>query len=228
MAITATASDCITEAARLVLSNLGEPERLLAAHHPRKDGRCHGCGSALVAWPCVMVAIARRAQVLRTGGDNHEGTRRDKVPAAEPAGVAFWSARVRRDVPTPTERNPDVNPDRARELLTAELRELDDRAAFAAESVAESAPGAVADDDFALGTHPADTATDETIALESEGLARTVELQRRRVRDALDRLDAGTYGQCRVCGRAIDDERLEARPEVATCREHAEALPVGG
>jgi RNA polymerase-binding transcription factor DksA len=31
-----------------------------------------------------------------------------------------------------------------------------------------------------------------------------------------------------VCGRAIDDERLEARPEVATCREHADALPVGG
>jgi RNA polymerase-binding transcription factor DksA len=31
-----------------------------------------------------------------------------------------------------------------------------------------------------------------------------------------------------VCGVEIDDERLEARPEVATCREHADALPVGG
>lgn len=121
-----------------------------------------------------------------------------------------------------------MNPDRARELLTTELRELDDRAAFAAGSVAETAPGLAADDDFALSTHPADTATDETNRLESEGLARTVELQRRRVRDALDRLDAGTYGRCAVCGRDIDDERLEARPEVATCREHADALPVGG
>jgi DnaK suppressor protein len=64
--------------------------------------------------------------------------------------------------------------------------------------------------------------------MESEGLARTVELQRRRVRDALSRLDGGTYGRCEVCGREIDDERLEARPEASTCREHAAALPVGG
>jgi RNA polymerase-binding transcription factor DksA len=121
-----------------------------------------------------------------------------------------------------------VNPDRARELLTAELAQLDDRAAFAAESVADTAPGLSADDDFPLGTHPADTGTDEANRAESEGLARTVELQRRRVQDALQRLDDGTYGRCAVCGREIDDERLEARPEVATCREHADALPVGG
>ena len=36
--------------------------------------------------------------------------------------------------------------------------------------------------------------------MESEGLARTVELQRRRVQDALGRLDDGTYGRCAVCG----------------------------
>jgi hypothetical protein len=34
-----------------------------------------------------------------------------------------------------------VDPDRARELLTAELSELDDRARFAAESLAETATG---------------------------------------------------------------------------------------
>jgi DnaK suppressor protein len=64
--------------------------------------------------------------------------------------------------------------------------------------------------------------------MESEGLVRTVELQRRRVQDALGRIDEGTYGVCAVCGTEIDDERLEARPEVSTCREHADALPVGG
>ncbi|HEX8518034.1 MAG TPA: TraR/DksA C4-type zinc finger protein [Pseudonocardia sp.] len=121
-----------------------------------------------------------------------------------------------------------MNPDRARELLTTELRELDDRAAFAADSVAETHPGPDTADDFPRSTHPADVATDETNRAETEGLARTVELQRRRVQDALDRLDAGTYGRCAVCGRDIDDERLEARPEVATCREHADAVPVGG
>ena len=121
-----------------------------------------------------------------------------------------------------------MNPDRARELLTTELRELDDRAAFAAESVAETAPGPEKNDDFPRSTHPADLGTDEANRAENEGLARTVERQRRRVQDALGRLDDGTYGRCAVCGRAIDDERLEARPEVATCREHADALPVGG
>jgi len=121
-----------------------------------------------------------------------------------------------------------VNPDRARELLTAELAQLDDRAAFAAESVAESAPGLTADDEGPAATHPADVATDEAIQVESEGLAHTVALQRRRVQDALARLDDGTYGRCAVCGREIDDERLEARPEVATCREHADAIPIRG
>lgn len=121
-----------------------------------------------------------------------------------------------------------MNPDRARELLTDELAQLDDRAAFAAESVAEAAPGLSADDQGPAATHPADLGTDEAIRAESEGLARTVTLQRRRVQEALERIDGGTYGRCAVCGQEIDDERLEARPEAPTCREHADALPVGG
>ena len=121
-----------------------------------------------------------------------------------------------------------MNPDRARELLTAELHELDDRARFAAESVAETATGNETADEGSLTQHPADLGTDVANRMESEGLARTVELQRRRIQDALERLDQGSYGRCEVCGREIDDERLEARPEVSTCREHADVLPVGG
>lgn len=120
-----------------------------------------------------------------------------------------------------------MNPDRARELLTTELEELADRAEFAASSAAESASGDLAANEGALTQHPADFGTEVTNRMESDGLVRTVELQRRRVQDALARLDGGTYGTCEVCGRTIDDERLEARPEVATCREHADALTVG-
>ena len=103
-----------------------------------------------------------------------------------------------------------MNPDHARALLTAELEELGDRAEFAASSAAESASGDLAANEAGTTQHPADFGTEVTNRMESEGLVRTVELQRRRVQDALDRLDEGTYGRCAVCGVEIDDERLEA------------------
>ena len=115
-----------------------------------------------------------------------------------------------------------MDPDRARELLTTELRELDDRAEFTADTLADIATGDVEADQSPLGQHPGDFASEETNRMEADGLARTVELQRRRVQDALARLDGGTYGRCTVCGQEIDEERLEARAEVSTCREHAD------
>ena len=119
-----------------------------------------------------------------------------------------------------------MNLDRARELLTAELR------ARRPGRVRRLVSGRVGLGDLAATSRhhpaPADFGTEITNRMESEGLVRTVELQRRRVQDALARLDDRTYGRCAVCGVEIDDERLEARPEVATCREHADALPVGG
>ena len=99
------------------------------------------------------------------------------------------------------------------QLLTTELAELDDRGRFAARDRPDTATGNPAADEGAY-QHPGDLGTDVTNRMESEGLPRTVEEQRRRVQDALDRLDDGSYGRCAVCGREIDDERLEARPEV--------------
>ena len=39
----------------------------------------------------------------------------------------------------------------------------------------------------------------------------------RRIDDALSRLDAGTYGWCFACGRAIAEERLRGLPFAARC-----------
>lgn len=39
---------------------------------------------------------------------------------------------------------------------------------------------------------------------------------------AQDRLTAGTYGRCTVCGEPIPEARLAFRPWSATCVEHAE------
>ena len=38
-----------------------------------------------------------------------------------------------------------------------------------------------------------------------------------RLSAALGRLHDGTYGQCEVCGNAIQPARLEASPDVTTC-----------
>jgi DnaK suppressor protein len=113
-----------------------------------------------------------------------------------------------------------VNPDHARDLLTAELTELDERARFAAETREQAS--ADPNEEGALGQHPGDYGTEVTTTMESELLVDTVGDQRRRVVEALGRLDAGTYGRCAVCQEPIDDERLEARPEAETCRKHAD------
>jgi len=59
-----------------------------------------------------------------------------------------------------------------------------------------------------------------TIAFERaqvDALARDASDRLRSVELALARLEAGTYGVCEVCGTAIPDGRLEARPTATTC-----------
>lgn len=59
-----------------------------------------------------------------------------------------------------------------------------------------------------------------TIAFERSqvgALVRQAEEHLAQVDAALERLDAGTYGVCAVCGRPIPPERLEVRPAAATC-----------
>ena len=59
-----------------------------------------------------------------------------------------------------------------------------------------------------------------TIAFERSqigALARQAEQHLREADAALERLEAGTYGTCVVCGRDIGEARLEARPTASTC-----------
>ncbi len=37
---------------------------------------------------------------------------------------------------------------------------------------------------------------------------------------ALARIEGGTYGSCRVCGKTIEEDRLSANPAAATCKAH--------
>lgn len=42
------------------------------------------------------------------------------------------------------------------------------------------------------------------------------------IRDALKKIDAGTYGVCEVSGEPIEEDRLIANPAARTCKEHME------
>jgi RNA polymerase-binding transcription factor DksA len=53
-------------------------------------------------------------------------------------------------------------------------------------------------------------------------LRQELEARIRMLEDALERLEQGSYGICRVCGQAISPERLEVLPEAATCIRCAE------
>ena len=50
---------------------------------------------------------------------------------------------------------------------------------------------------------------DATIASTAEQIAR--------LHTALERIEAGTYGACEVCGRPIPEARLEVRPDATRC-----------
>lgn len=54
-----------------------------------------------------------------------------------------------------------------------------------------------------------------------EGLDELTIAELRGLRDAIRRIDAGTYGICTVCGGAIGDARLAALPSSTTCVECA-------
>jgi DnaK suppressor protein len=76
------------------------------------------------------------------------------------------------------------------------------------------------------------TASQNTSELLQEDGLRSQTLEQ--VRDALQRIDDGTYGKCLACGRPIEPARLEAVPWAQYCLEDQEKfdqaaqVPQGG
>lgn len=81
-------------------------------------------------------------------------------------------------------------------------------------------------DDYHARVEEIGRAEDENVHEEEQyeaarSVEQNLELQLRDVRAALQRIVAGTYGICSVCGSSIDQKRLEALPSAATCVAHA-------
>jgi DnaK suppressor protein len=101
--------------------------------------------------------------------------------------------------------------ERYRQLLEAQLAELVGHGERTVHALVDDAGDEIPD--------PSDRATVEE---ERSGSLRLADRDRKllgKVREALARLDAGTFGQCARCAGPIGDARLRARPVTDLCIE---------
>ena len=69
--------------------------------------------------------------------------------------------------------------------------------------------------------HPADNASDLTDQNTELAIENHKEEEIEKAKAALQAIEDGTYGICRVCGEDIGYDRLEALPTALTCIKHA-------
>jgi RNA polymerase-binding transcription factor DksA len=56
---------------------------------------------------------------------------------------------------------------------------------------------------------------------ENTAVLKQLEIQYNEIKNALKRIEDGTYGKCEVGGEDIPEDRLEANPSAKTCIEHS-------
>ena len=66
-------------------------------------------------------------------------------------------------------------------------------------------------------THPADIGMDNLGRENSYLFASKAAEMLVKIKEALERIDDGTYGKCRICGKLISKERLNAVPWTEVC-----------
>ena len=94
----------------------------------------------------------------------------------------------------------------AQARLEAQLAELEGRLARIAADLAEP-----------LNADSSEQAVEMEDDASLEGQAALLTGAIASVKRALERIEAGTYGECVQCGAEIAEGRLEARPEAALC-----------
>ncbi|NTW13653.1 MAG: hypothetical protein HGA31_01325 [Candidatus Moranbacteria bacterium] len=72
-----------------------------------------------------------------------------------------------------------------------------------------------------IGTDMDDNATEVEQYADNVALEDNLENQLAGVTEALERMEAGTYGICSVCGKDIEEGRLRAYLSATECMEHA-------
>ncbi|MDQ4090732.1 MAG: TraR/DksA family transcriptional regulator [Actinomycetota bacterium] len=92
------------------------------------------------------------------------------------------------------------------------LADVDRSTATALELTEDGANQDMADEDGFGEGDTLNVERDRLLLVAAEARAKVVEIDA-----ALERVDAGTYGQCEACGEAIPHARLEVVPEATLC-----------
>ncbi|HEY7795794.1 MAG TPA: TraR/DksA C4-type zinc finger protein [Gaiellaceae bacterium] len=108
--------------------------------------------------------------------------------------------------------------EQARERLLTTIAHHDIGTASLNEETGELVTSSSADN------HLADTASETYDREFDEGLEQDARGRLREVEDALARIEDGSYGTCRVCGKQIPPERLEVVPWTTLCIDDARKL----
>ena len=110
-----------------------------------------------------------------------------------------------------------IDTERFRGLLLEERKRVEAAIAYLHEETPGSMEDQVEEEFGTSDNHPADAATvtldrevDYTLQENSEQVLKEID-------DALQRIEAGTFGTCRTCGKPIAPERLEAMPWATRC-----------
>ncbi len=55
------------------------------------------------------------------------------------------------------------------------------------------------------------------------GMVTTLQARLTDIENALAKIEGGKYGVCEICGKKIEENRLDANPSARTCKEHMNA-----
>ena len=114
-----------------------------------------------------------------------------------------------------------IDTKKVREQLVAKLAELQTDA----DSQTEAYPTPVGDIEAKDGPNDfEEVAVDANEMQQEQAILANDQALMQEIKDALKRLDDGTYGRCIDCGQAIPEKRLEAIPWAARCMKDEEAL----
>ncbi len=107
--------------------------------------------------------------------------------------------------------------DHIKEIILKKKEEVQKNLEYLRSTVLDSTTKEATGDHSAYSYHMADLGTDNMEREKAFMFAARDEKYLKQLNDALQRIENGTYGICRVCGKEISYKRLEAVPTTTIC-----------